>query len=107
LLAFIDQKSTSHNGTSIYHRIVRSALLIKNWRVENLTARLFANKFVNIVATALQNVEVVEISVGDDFAHRLHGELTLVVAQLSELTIDGAECRSEPFWTCLEKTWNV
>lgn len=53
LLAFVDQKSTNHNGASIDHWVMRSALLIENGRVENLTAWLFANKFVNICATAL------------------------------------------------------
>ena len=86
---------------------MRSALLIEYWRVENLTARLFANKFVHICATAPLNVEVVDISVGNDFTNRLHRELSLIVAQLSELTIDGAEGRGEPFRTCLEKAWNV
>jgi len=47
---------------------VRSAELVEDWGVESHTTGLFSDPLVNTVAITLENVEIVEIGVSNDFA---------------------------------------
>jgi len=72
LLAFVDQKSANHDGASIHHRVVRSPYFIEYRCVENLTTGFLTNILVYILTTAFFYVEIVNISVGNNLAYRLH-----------------------------------
>lgn len=86
-LSLINQESADHDSTSIDHGIMRSAELIEDWSIENHTTWLLTDILVNIITTALLHIQIINVSIGDNLADRLHGELASEISKLTELAI--------------------
>ena len=86
-LSLINQKCADHNGTCIDHGIVWSANFVENWSIEYHTTRFLAHILVNIITSSLLDIEVVDVSICNDLADRLHRELAVKLSKLTELAI--------------------
>jgi len=103
----MDKESADHDSSCVDHRVVRAALLIEHGGIEHHSAWLLADPLVNFLSIAFKHVQIVDVGVGDNLADRLHGELAVMVTELGELAICGAESCGEPFGVCLEETRDV
>jgi hypothetical protein len=63
--AFIDEEGADHDGASVDHRIVGSALLVENWRVKHQATRFIPEPLVKFVLFALLGVDFVQKCVGE------------------------------------------
>ena len=85
--SLINQKSANHDGASIDHGIVWSAKFIENWSIEYHTTWFLTDIFVDIITSALLDIEIVDVSICNDLADRLHRELAVEISKLTELAI--------------------